>query len=105
MAVFTFHRPLAYFERMNKTLPFALSVAILVFGGSIGSNAECGTCQTDTAAHGDKSLEKRVASLEKSLKDVGSCDTAGSPYPSKTHDYSKQKECPKEKCSDGAKKK
>lgn len=76
-------------------------VAMFVGGGSLSTHANCGTCEADTAAKADKSLEERVAGLEKSLKDVGSCDTAGSPYSSKFKTDSKQKQCPKEKCSDG----
>ena len=117
---FTSEGALAYFERMNKMLLFALSVIVLGLGGNFPLKAECGHCETDAvaekasgdesakkespdvpAAQGQKTLEDRITGLEECLKDVGSCDTAGSPYPGKSKNYSKKKECPKEKCPEG----
>ena len=91
---------------MNKSLIFALSIFFFGFKFAVPTPANCGHCEEDKAAQtaqcemkGKKSLEERVACMEKCLKDVGSSDGAGSPYSSKTKDYSKKKtQCPMSKC-------
>ena len=103
---------------MNKSLIFALSIFFFGFKFAVPAPANCGHCEEDQAA-GDKpakiekcnaaaaqcqvkagtTLEARVACMEKCLKDVGSSDGSGSPYSSKTKDYSKKKaQCPMSKC-------
>lgn len=105
---------------MNKSLVFALSVLLFGLNFTIPSPAETAQYDDSSAgchpakkddkaksdvssqkckAKGEKSLTERVACLEQCLKDVGSRDGPGSPFPGKTKDYSKKKaQCPMSKC-------
>lgn len=61
--------------------------------------AKCDASAQKCKAKGKKTLEERVVCMEQCLKDVGSSDGSGSPYSSKTKDYSKKKaQCPMLKC-------
>ena len=63
------------------------------------SKAECDASAQKCEVKGKKSLEERVTCMEQCLKDAGSSDGSGSPYSSKTKDYSKKKaQCPMSKC-------
>lgn len=94
---------------MNKPLLIALSA--LFFGLKLATPlpAHCGSCEADKAAQTvqcdastkakcdastQKSLEDRIACLEQCLKDACSCDSAGSPFSSKSQG-SKASVCPK----------